>query len=92
MEQAILTLPENIAAAILNGSSDTLDRKLLEMVAIQAHQSDLIAGREVMELLGFEDREELYAFFRRYDVRDHSFTPDELERGRETMAGLPDRR
>jgi hypothetical protein len=91
-EQAILTIPSNVAAAIRGGSTEPLDRRLLELAAIQAHESDLITEREVMEMLGFEDREELYAFFKRHDVRDHSFTVEELERGRETMAELLDKR
>jgi hypothetical protein len=92
MEQAILNIPSDVAAAIRNGSTEPLDRRLLELAAIQAHESDLITEYEVMEMLGFEDREELYAFFKRYDVRDHSFTAEELERGRETMAALLDKR
>lgn len=79
MQQAILTIPDGIAAAIRNGSSDSLERRLLELSAIQAHESDLITEREVMEMLGFEDREELYAFFKRYDVRS-KYTTEDFER------------
>ena len=39
-------------------------------------------------LPGFADREELFAFFKANDVRDHSFTIEELERGRATMVAL----
>jgi hypothetical protein len=79
MEQAILSLPDAVAAAIRNGSSDPLDRRLLEFATIQAHELDLITEREVMETLGFEDREELYAFFKRYDVRSN-YTTEDFER------------
>jgi hypothetical protein len=50
------TIPDDVAADIQNGSSTPLSRKLLELAAIQAHESDLITEREVMEMLGFEDR------------------------------------
>jgi hypothetical protein len=33
--------------------------------------------REVMELLGFGDREELYDFFKQYDVRGASYTAED---------------
>lgn len=52
---------------------------MLELSAIQAHLSDLITEHEVMEMLGFEDREELYAFFKRYDVRS-KYTTEDFER------------
>ncbi len=79
MQQATLAIPDGIAIAIRNGSGDPLERRLLEQSAIQAHESDLITEREVMEMLGFEDREELYAFFKRYDVRS-KYTTEDFER------------
>lgn len=79
MEQAILEIPEEVAAAIKNGSDVPLSRRLLELAAIQAHQADLITEREVMDMLSFEDREELYEFFKRYDVRS-KYTSEDFER------------
>ncbi|MEO6726126.1 MAG: UPF0175 family protein [Blastocatellia bacterium] len=79
MQQAILTIPDGVAAAIQNGSSEPLEQRLLELSAIQAHESDLITEREVMEMLGFEDREDLNAFFKRYDVRS-KYTTEDFER------------
>ncbi len=67
--EVVLTIPDSIATEIQNGSSTPLARRLLELAAIQAHEADFITEREVMELLSFEDREELYDFFKRYDVR-----------------------
>jgi len=92
MEQAILTLPDDVAAAIRNGSSETLDRRLLEFAAIGAYQTDVLTTRQAQELLGFESREELFAFFKAHDIRDHHFTTEELERGRETLSALLDKR
>jgi len=79
MQQATLTLPDAIAAAIRNGISVSLERRLLELSAIQAHESDLITEREVMEMLGFQDKEELYDFFKRYDVRS-KYTNEDFEK------------
>ena len=70
MEQAVLDIPDEVAAAIRHGTDVTLSRRLLELAAIKAHEADIIiTEREVIEMLGFEDREELHAFFKRYDVR-----------------------
>lgn len=71
-----LTIPDDVAAEIMNGSNTPLERSLLELAAIQAHESDLINEVEVMEMLGFEDREELYEFFKRHDVRSKHTSED----------------
>ena len=73
------TIPDNVAAAIQNGSTTPLPRRLLELAAIKAHEAGLITELEVMEMLGFEDREELYEFFKRYDVRS-KYTAEDFER------------
>ncbi len=41
-----LTIPDDVAADIQNGSSTPLSRQLLELAAIQAHESDLITEGE----------------------------------------------
>src|SRR5262245_48109159 len=48
------TILDNVAAAIQNGSTTPLPRRLLELAAIKAHEADLITEHEVMEMLGFE--------------------------------------
>ena len=73
------TIPDDIAAAIQKGSVTPLPRPLLELAAIKAHETDLITEREVMEMLGFEDRDELYEFFKRYHVRS-TYTTEEFKR------------
>lgn len=77
--EIVLTIPDNVAAEIQNGSATPLARRLLELAAIQAHLADLITEAEVMDMLGFEDREELYEFFKRYDVRS-KHTSEDFER------------
>jgi hypothetical protein len=77
--EVILNIPDDVATGIINGSNTPLDRRLLELAAIQAHNADLITEQEVMEMLGFEDREELYQFFKRYDVRS-KYSAEDIER------------
>ncbi|MGH9852134.1 MAG: UPF0175 family protein [Blastocatellia bacterium] len=86
-----LTIPDEIAAELQNGSNTSLSRRLLELVAIKLYEADLVTSRQVQEMLGFESREELFAFFKAHDVRDHHFTMEELERGRATLAALLDK-
>jgi len=84
------TIPDEIAAALQNGSSAPLGRILLELAAIQAYQADRITSREVQEMLGFDSREELFEFFKRYDVRS-KHTIEDLERDRAALATLLDK-
>ncbi len=91
MEQAILTIPEDVAADIRNGSNVPLARRLLELAAIKAYEADLISSRQVREMLGFESREELFAFFKANDVRQH-YTLEDLESDRATLDALLERK
>ena len=92
MEQEILNIPipSNIVEVLQNSSATPIDRQILELAAIQAYESELITGRQVMKMLGFESREELYALFKAYGLQDQSFTMEELEKGRETLSALLD--
>jgi hypothetical protein len=83
-----VTIPDDVAADIQNGSSAPLSRRLLELAAIKAYEADLITEWGVIDMLGLEDREELYALFKRYDVRDHSYTLEEFEKGQAVLDGL----
>ncbi len=64
------TIPDDTAANLQNGSAAPLPRRLLELAVIKAYESDLITEHEVMDLLGFEGREELSELFRQYNVRN----------------------
>ena len=83
-----VTIPDEVAANLQNGGSIPLARRLLELAAVQAYQSGFITRHQVKEMLGCESRFEVDALFKSYDVRDHSFTVEELERGRVTAAAL----
>jgi hypothetical protein len=88
MEQAVLVIPETVAADIRNGSETPLPRRLLELAAIKAYEAGLITKFQVQEMLGFESRFDVDALFKTYDVRDRSFTIEELEQERELAARL----
>lgn len=76
------TIPDDVADQLQKASTKPLPRLLLELVAIKAYELDLITTRHVQEMLSFESRWEVDALFKAYDVRDHGFTMEELERGR----------
>ncbi len=90
MQQAVLTLSDEVAAALQNGSGQSLEQQILELSAIQAHERDLLTEREVMEMLGLDDKEELYAFFKRYDVRS-KYTTEDFEKEGAALDALPAR-
>jgi Uncharacterised protein family (UPF0175) len=83
-----IIIPDDVAADIQNGSSASLSRRLLELAAIKAYEADLITEWGAIDMLGLEDREELYALFKRYDVRDHSYTIEEFEKGQAALDAL----
>ena len=85
--EVTLTIPDKVAEEIQNGSSTPLPRRLLELAVIQAHEDELITEKDVMDVLGFESREELHEFFKRHDVRSN-YTSAALERDRATLDAL----
>ena len=87
-----VTIPDDVAADIQNGSSAPLPRRILELAAIQAYESGLITKHQVKEMLGFESRFEVDALFKAYDVRDHSYTMEEFEKGQAVLAALLDKK
>ena len=88
MEITLTTIiPDDIAAVLQNGTGATAGRVLLELAAIKLYEDDAITGRQVMEMLGFESREELFEFFKRYGV-PNKVAPELLERERATAAAL----
>lgn len=84
--EVTLTIPDDVASEIQNGSTTPLSRRVLELAAIQAYESDLITEWDVIDMLGFDGREELYAFFKRYDVRDQSYKAEDFEKLRSLFA------
>jgi hypothetical protein len=83
--EVTLTIPDNIASEIQNGSPTPLSRRLLELAAIKAYEANLIDEWEVIEMLGLDGREELYELFKRYDVRAAHI---DLQKESEKLAAL----
>lgn len=67
--QVTLTIPDDVANEIQNGGTTPLARRLLELAAIQSYEAGLLTEWGVIKMLGLDGREELYEFFKRYDVR-----------------------
>lgn len=67
--EVTMVIPDDVASEIQNGSTTPLPRRLLELAAIKAYEANLIDEWGVIEMLGLDGREELYEFFKRYDVR-----------------------
>lgn len=85
--EVVLTIPDSVAFEIQNRDNVLLSRRLLEFAAIQAHEAELITERDVMEMLGFDCREELYEFFKAHDVRQ-KYALEDWERERATAAAI----
>ena|GEM_PF-872867 len=82
-----VTIPDNVAAGIQNGSATPLTRRLFELAAIKAYESNLMTEDEVMEMLGFEDQEELDEFLKQYDARS-KYTAEDFAREGEMLDAL----
>lgn len=83
--ELILTIPDDIASEIQNGSSASVSRRILEQAAVKAYEANLIDEWEVIEMLKLDGREELYELFKRYDVRAAHFN---LQKESEKLAAL----
>ncbi len=80
-----LTIPDDVASEIQNGATTPLARRLLELAAIKAYEADILTEWGVIEMLGLDGREELYEFFKRYDVRAEHI---DLQKESEKLAAL----
>ena len=83
--QITLTIPDDIASDIQNGSGTTLARRVLELAAIKAYEANFIDEWGVIEMLKFAGREELYEFFKQHEVRA---THLNLQQEHEKLAAL----
>ncbi len=82
-----LTIPDDVAAEIQNGTSLPLSRRLLELAALEGYKSGLLTSYQVQKLLGFDNRFEVDAFLKAHGV-PLEFTIEDLERGREVFDAL----
>ncbi|MCI0388083.1 MAG: UPF0175 family protein [Acidobacteria bacterium] len=89
----VLTVPDQAEAGLkdlLNGSLSSLPRRILELATIRAYEMDSISEKQVMTILGFSEREQLYKFFKENDVKS-GYTVEDLEKDSEALAELLNR-
>lgn len=79
-------IPDQVAAD-LSASNGDLSRKFLEAYALQAYQAGELTAHQVQELLSFESRLEVDAFFKAHGVR-RDYTLEDLERERATADAI----
>jgi hypothetical protein len=82
-----LTIPDNIAAEIQDGSATPLSRRLLELAALEGYKSGIFTLPQIQALLGFESRFELDGFLKAHGVL-FDYSPEELAREEETSRWL----
>ncbi len=82
-----LTIPDNIAAEIQNGSATPLSRRLLELAALEGYKSGILTLPQIQAMLGFESRFELDGFLKAHGVL-FDYSPEELAREEETSRWL----
>lgn len=88
--EIVLTIPDCAAPdlkEIQSGSQSSLPRRILELATIRAYEMDTIGEKQLMDILGFEDREMLYRFFKANNV-ESGYTAEDLERDSAALAAL----
>jgi len=85
MMQYTIEIPDKFAAQLQARWTD-VPRHLLERLALEAYRDDILSTREVQELLGLEDRFDVYALCNKYQIA--TYTLEDLQRDRETSRQL----
>lgn len=86
-----LTIPDEVAAGIQNGSKLPVSRKLLEMAALEGYKSGLLTLAQIQAMLGFESRFELDGFLKDHGVL-FQYSPEEIEEELATIRTLREAR
>lgn len=73
----ILDIPDPIAARLAD-SCETLTRRSLELLAIEAYRQGIIGAGEVGQLLGFDSRWDTYNFLQK-EQAEPPFSKVDLE-------------
>jgi hypothetical protein len=81
-----LDIPDNIATQIAD-SRETLTRRSLELLAIEAYCKGNIGAGEVRQLLGFTSRWETYTFLAK-EQAEPPYSEADLENDRATLNTL----
>lgn len=86
--QITLEIPDRIADRLAE-DRETLTRRFLELVAIEAYEKGLIGAGEVGQMLGFTSRWETYDFLDR-ECAEPPYTETDLESDRIALQNLLD--
>jgi len=82
-----IELPDDIAAELARRNGADLPRSVLEAVALEGYRSRRLTHAQVGRLLGIDYRFEVDAFLKEHGAYLH-YTPEDLERDRETLRKL----
>ncbi len=82
----ILEIPDDIATQLAD-SRETLTRRFLEMVAVEAYRQGTIGAGEVGQMLGFASRWDTYTFLQQ-EQAEPPYSVDDLESDRATLNTL----
>ena len=64
----ILNVPDDVLVSLSSVDNAKLNRLILESLAIEGYRSELLTQRQVMGLLTFTVREELWQFFQEHNL------------------------
>jgi predicted HTH domain antitoxin len=81
-----LEIPDHIAGQLAD-NPETLTRRFLETLAIEAYRKGLIGSGEVGQMLGFTSRWDTYDFLQREQAQP-PYTTADLESDRATLKTL----
>lgn len=89
--EIVMTIPDDVAVQLQNGSNQPLAMRLLELAAIEGYKSGQFTLPQVQAMLGFDDRFELDGFLKAHDVL-FDYSPEQLAREEETIKMLQAKR
>ncbi|MGB9180493.1 MAG: UPF0175 family protein [Pyrinomonadaceae bacterium] len=81
--QVIIDLPEDIAR-LLQANQQSVERSVLEAIALEGYRSGKLTQAQVRKILGFQTALQVDAFLKAHDVY-MDYSVEDLERDRETL-------
>jgi hypothetical protein len=85
MMQFTVEVPDHLGTHFQTRWHD-VPRHLFEYLILEAYRDDVLSTREVQEILGLEDRFDVYELCKQYQIA--TYTLADLERDRETTKRL----
>ncbi len=85
--EVTMTIPDDIAAALQNGSAKPLSRRVLELLAVDLYKSGQLSSPQAQAMLGFENRFELDGMLKAHGVF-FDYSAEEIAEELETIKTL----